>query len=65
VETAVRSALAGVRAGVLNVFIQHTSASLTVADAAAAETLEEALNAVVPECWNREFFQHTYEVRGA
>jgi hypothetical protein len=65
VEAAVRDALGGVRAGVLNVFIQHTSASLTVADPEAAEPLEEALNAVVPERWNRDFFQHTYEVRGA
>ena len=28
---------------------------------AAGERLEAALNAAVPESWNREFFKHTYE----
>ena len=47
----------------MNLFIQHTSASLTCASVAAGDELETMLNDVVPERWNREFFKHTYEVR--
>ena len=53
-----------VRTGWLNVFVQHTSASLAVCDstiAGAGDRLERALNETVPESWNDEFFVHTYE----
>lgn len=58
-------ASAAVHTGWLNLFIQHTSASLTVSDrgegAAAGRRLEAALNRAVPESWNEEFFEHTHE----
>jgi secondary thiamine-phosphate synthase enzyme len=54
-----------VRTGWLNLFCQHTSASLTVSDSStgsgAGDRLERALNDTVPESWNDEFFVHTYE----
>jgi hypothetical protein len=62
VTAAVRESLSLVRAGVLHVFIQHTSASLTVTAPSAGDTLEAALNALVPERWNQEFLQHTYAI---
>ena len=51
-----------VEKGVMNLFIQHTSASLTCASISASDQLETMLNDVVPERWNNEFFKHTYEV---
>eukprot|EP00899_Mesostigma_viride_P013112 jgi/Mesvir1/21801/Mv04192-RA.1 len=48
-------------AGLLCCFIQHTSASLTVNEEKSGARLEAALNQVVPEAWNQEFFKHTYE----
>jgi thiamine phosphate synthase YjbQ (UPF0047 family) len=48
---------------VVNCFVQHTSASLTVNDKKSGACLEAMLNNVVPERWNDEFFEHTYEVR--
>jgi secondary thiamine-phosphate synthase enzyme len=53
-----------VRTGWLNVFMQHTSASLAVCDSTSSgpgDRLERALNETVPESWNDEFFVHTYE----
>ena len=54
-----------VRTGWLNLFCQHTSASLTVSErsigSGAGDRLERALNDTVPESWNDEFFVHTYE----
>jgi secondary thiamine-phosphate synthase enzyme len=54
-----------VRTGWLNLFCQHTSASLTVCDrsigSGSGDRLEKALNDTVPESWNDEFFVHTYE----
>lgn len=61
VLAAVGEQVAGVETGVMNLFIQHTSASLTCASVADGEALETMLNEVVPERWNREFFKHTYE----
>ena len=49
--------------GILHCFIKHTSASIGVG--AAGEdfeiAFEDALNRIVPEKWNEEFFKHTYE----
>ena len=66
IEAAIEGVLGGgVETGWLNMFIQHTSASLTVSDRSdadeAGEVLEAALNRTVPEAWNNEFFKHTYE----
>lgn len=50
--------------GLLTLLIKHTSASLTVNDVSdplVHESMEAALNQLVPEQWNEEFFEHTYE----
>jgi secondary thiamine-phosphate synthase enzyme len=54
--------LQGVDAGLLNVFIKHTSASLTInenADATVRADFESHFNTSVPE--NAHYYQHTYE----
>ena len=54
--------MARMRAGLLNLFIQHTSASLTVnenADPDVRKDMERHLNVMVPE--NAPHFQHTLE----
>ncbi|WP_425390510.1 secondary thiamine-phosphate synthase enzyme YjbQ [Ekhidna sp.] len=54
--------LEGVDAGLLNVFIKHTSASLTInenADATVRTDFESHFNTCVPE--NAPYYQHTYE----
>ncbi|CAM3594506.1 secondary thiamine-phosphate synthase enzyme YjbQ [Deinococcus frigens] len=54
--------LAGVRAGLLHVFIQHTSASLTVSENASPDVrrdFERYFNHAVPDGWER--FEHTLE----
>eukprot|EP00958_Prasinococcus_capsulatus_P022181 scaffold3100_cov403-Prasinococcus_capsulatus_cf.AAC.6 len=51
-------------AALCNMMIQHTSASLTVnenADPDVRSDLERAFNKIVPEAWNQQFFEHTYE----
>lgn len=56
------SGLAGVEVGLLHLFIQHTSASLTVnenADPDVRGDLERHLNVMVPE--NAPYYQHTLE----
>ncbi|CAL6329870.1 unnamed protein product [Bathycoccus prasinos] len=50
-----------VKAGLLNVLIKHTSASLTLNDARRAEELEKGLNELIPESWNDSFLEHTME----
>jgi len=49
----------------VNIFIQHTSASLTLnenADPDVRRDLEVALNKIVPETWNHDgSFRHTME----
>ncbi|MEM7264137.1 MAG: secondary thiamine-phosphate synthase enzyme YjbQ [Planctomycetota bacterium] len=55
-------AQSGVENGICNVFIQHTSASLTIqenADPTARADLEEFLERLVPE--NQPWFRHTHE----
>ena len=50
--------------GMANLFIQHTSASLTInenCDPDVRVDMEGSLNRIVPEKWNKEFFRHTME----
>ena len=54
--------LANINAGVLHVFIQHTSASLTInenADPTVREDFESHFNVLVPE--SATYFKHTFE----
>ncbi|WP_420577425.1 secondary thiamine-phosphate synthase enzyme YjbQ [Ekhidna sp.] len=54
--------LSGIAAGLLNVFIKHTSASLTInenADPTVRSDFESHFNASVPE--NASYYQHTHE----
>ncbi len=57
--------LANIRVGMCNLFIQHTSASLTInenADPDVRRDMEVALNRIVPAEWNRDgTFRHTME----
>ncbi|WP_369742806.1 secondary thiamine-phosphate synthase enzyme YjbQ [Pseudidiomarina sp. PP-1MA] len=51
-----------VEAGILHVFIQHTSASLTInenADPTVRQDFESHFNEMVPE--NAHYYRHTYE----
>lgn len=51
-----------IKAGMLHVFIKHTSASLTInenADATVRTDFESHLNELVPE--NAPYYKHTYE----
>lgn len=49
--------------GMANIFVQHTSASLTInenADPDVRTDMETALNKIVPASWNRDgTFRHT------
>lgn len=51
--------------GLCNLFVQHTSASLTInenADPDVRRDMEAALNKIVPASWNRDgTFRHTME----
>ena len=61
-EVAAAVSNSGVEAGMCNVFLQHTSASLIInenADPTAREDLEAFLDRLVPE--NQSYFRHTYE----
>lgn len=54
--------LAGITTGMMNVFIQHTSASLTInenADPSVREDYESVFNRLVPE--NEAYYLHTDE----
>jgi len=51
-----------IKTGMLQVFIKHTSASLTInenADATVRDDFESHLNVMVPE--NASYYKHTYE----
>ncbi|MGB5463271.1 MAG: secondary thiamine-phosphate synthase enzyme YjbQ [Aureibaculum sp.] len=53
-----------IETGMLNVFIKHTSASLTInenADASVRTDFESHINKMVPE--NASYYKHTYEGR--
>lgn len=56
------SALTEIKAGILQIFIKHTSASLTInenADPTVREDFESQFNEMVPE--NAPYYQHTVE----
>jgi len=64
VATALGDVLPSCAVGTANLCIKHTSASLTInaaRDGSEGKSLESMLNHVVPEKWNEEFFEHTYE----
>ncbi|KAH3760239.1 UPF0047 protein C4A8.02c [Pelomyxa schiedti] len=47
--------------GIAHLEILHTSASLSIMSEVASRAMENSLSALIPEKWNDEFFQHTYE----
>ena len=65
INKAIKDDLAKIKIGLANLFIQHTSASLTVnenADPDVRRDMETALNKIVPAEWNRDgTFRHTME----
>ncbi|KAG7354430.1 secondary thiamine-phosphate synthase enzyme [Nitzschia inconspicua] len=65
VNKAISSDMSQIKIGMCNLFIQHTSASLTVnenADPDVRRDLEAALNKIVPASWNHDgTFRHTME----
>lgn len=65
VQKAIGNDISGIKIGMANLFIQHTSASLTInenADPDVRRDLEMALNKIVPAEWNRDgTFKHTLE----
>ena len=61
-EVLSRLSIQGIERGLLNVFIKHTSASLTInedADPTVRSDFESHFNASVPE--NAAYYRHTYE----
>lgn len=62
---AVQGDLSAIKIGMANLFIQHTSASLTInenADPDVRRDMEVALNKIVPATWTRDgTFHHTME----
>jgi len=65
VTAAIRDAHRPGTIGTLHCFCEHTSASLVLgpSDPSFAARFEDALNDIVPESWNDEFFRHTAEGR--
>ncbi|CAB9513244.1 UPF0047 protein YjbQ [Seminavis robusta] len=65
VHKAISSDLSQIKIGMCNLFIQHTSASLTInenADPDVRRDMEVALNKLVPASWCRDgTFRHTME----
>ena len=65
INKAIKDDLSKIKIGLANLFIQHTSASLTVnenADPDVRRDMEVALNKIVPAEWNRDgTFRHTME----
>lgn len=65
VTSAIKEDIKSVKIGMVNLFIQHTSASLTInenADPDVRKDMETALNKIVPAQWNRDgTFRHTLE----
>lgn len=65
IEKKIGSDLKQIKVGLANIFIQHTSASLTInenADPSVRTDMETALNRLVPASWNRDgTFTHTME----
>ncbi|KAI2493696.1 Uncharacterized protein family UPF0047 [Fragilaria crotonensis] len=65
IHRAIATDLKQIKIGMCNLFIQHTSASLTInenADPDVRRDMEVALNLLVPATWNRDgTFKHTLE----
>uniref|UniRef100_A0A7S2UNK1 Secondary thiamine-phosphate synthase enzyme n=1 Tax=Attheya septentrionalis TaxID=420275 RepID=A0A7S2UNK1_9STRA len=65
VNKAIKDDLPNIKIGMANLFIQHTSASLTInenADPDVRRDMEMALNKIVPASWNHDgTFRHTME----
>ena len=65
VHKAISKDLGKIQIGLCNLFVQHTSASLTInenADPDVRTDMETALNKIVPASWNRDgTFRHTME----
>lgn len=65
VNKAIKNEISNINIGMMNLFIQHTSASLTInenADPDVRRDMEVALNKIVPAEWNRDgTFRHTLE----
>ena len=62
IERELAADLAPIRVGMMHVFIQHTSASLSInenADPTVRQDFESFFNRLVPE--NAPYFKHTYE----
>lgn len=66
ITSAMQGEMNGVKIGMMNLFIQHTSASLTInenADPDVRRDMEVALNKIVPASWNHDgTFRHTVSV---
>jgi secondary thiamine-phosphate synthase enzyme len=65
VQKTIAQDVSQINVGMMNLFIQHTSASLTInenADPDVRRDLEQALNKIVPASWNHDgTFRHTTE----
>lgn len=65
IQKTIQKDIRQIKIGMCNLFIQHTSASLTVnenADPDVRRDMEVALNKIVPAEWNRDgTFRHTME----
>lgn len=65
VQKAIDKDISQIKMGMCNLFVQHTSASLTInenADPDVRRDMEVALNKIVPAEWNRDgTFRHTLE----
>jgi secondary thiamine-phosphate synthase enzyme len=65
VQKTISKDLSRINIGMCNLFVQHTSASLTInenADPDVRIDLETALNKIVPASWNHDgTFRHTME----
>ncbi|KAF0982600.1 hypothetical protein FDP41_011530 [Naegleria fowleri] len=62
VLSSIQSELSNIKIGLCHLFIQHTSASLTVNenyDPSVRHDLEESFNRLAPE--NQPYYQHTFE----
>jgi secondary thiamine-phosphate synthase enzyme len=65
INKAIKGAIATVKIGMANIFVQHTSCSLTInenADPDVRRDMEVALNKIAPASWNHDgTFKHTME----
>jgi len=49
------------KSGLLHILTTHTSCSIACLSESEAQSREPTLSNLVPESWNEEFFEHTYE----